>query len=215
MKHTIVSFFKQILLFIFKPLVFLIKPILFLIAYSPLFTLILLQSIPQYNIVSDLFGSNGLDVFSSVCICFLPMILAPLVGIGIYKNAQKITVVECLKFNSVKDKTGDILSYVVPYIISLMSFNVLSLNGLLSLLILIVILYPIYANSSLIYINPVLLLCGYRLYKVTVRHPISLEKSTEVPLLLISQSKNIIADKPIHCCNLSDKIYLEVNCAKR
>ena len=68
-------------------------------------------------------------------------------------------------------------------------------------------LYAIYANSSLIYINPLLSILGYRIYKVEFV-PL-LDKEEDVDAELLISRKRIRKNQEVSTCELSDGIYLD------
>lgn len=72
------------------------------------------------------------------------------------------------KVIKVKNKVHESLNYLVPYIISFMGFDLSKWQDWTSLFILLFILFIIYSNSNLLYINPILLLFKYKIYDAIV-----------------------------------------------
>lgn len=190
------------------------KYLLFGSAYSPLFTLILLHTLPSINL-ADLFPANIFDILRignlllPLLLSFIPIICAWFFGKYLYRRSAETTGIRYFYVKQYEDKTQEVLSYIIPYIISLMTVSILDLNSILSIIVLLVLLYPIYANSSMIYINPVLALMGYRLYNVTVEHPEPENSNHGLNIMLITRRKKIQNDTLISLHDISTGIYLE------
>jgi len=170
----------------------LIKFILFICAYSPLITIIGLQSVPEINLLT-------------IILCFIPIIFGIVFGMYLYHETSKQTGQEYFTIIHAEDKTQEILSYIVPYILSLMTINIHNMQGALIFLILFVVLYAIYVNSSLIYINPLLSLMGYKIYSVKTRDSTSKEEI----ITIITKKINLTVDQKICLHELADLVYLE------
>ena len=190
------------------------KLFLFISAYSPLFTLIILHSLPSINLV-DLLISDILDIqrigtlLLPIITSFFPIIFAWFFGKYLYKRAADTAGIRYFYVRKSEDKTQEVLSYIIPYIISLMTVSVLDLNSILSIIVLLVLLYPIYANSSMIYINPILALMGYRLYNVVVENPDVGSSNKGSNIMLITKRNKIQTDLQIALHDMSSGIYIE------
>ena len=136
--------------------------ILFLGDLLPLFLIGLLFSIQPINIFQLMF--------------FAVFLIISLIGIYYWRIALK----ESVKSNrdSRKDKTvikkvedrGSIYTiYVVTYIsvLPLLSRNI---EGFVSFLIILLIVYSLYINSDMLFYNPILALFGYKFYKVEIEN---------------------------------------------
>lgn len=172
----------------------LLKIILFLCAYSPLLSILLILWLPEIS-------------WCGILICLIPLLIAPLFGCFIfYKNKVESGQQSCI-VHSITDKTHDVISYIVPYILSLISLQIQDIRGLIIIIILLILLYAVYANSPMIYINPLLSLLGYRIYQVELTDK---EDSKPHEVMLISKGM-LKKDQGIKVCDLSDEIYLQVN----
>ena len=190
------------------------KVALFISAYSPLFTLIILHSIPPINLI-DLFPTGLLDIprigslLIPIILAFIPIIFAWFFGKYLYRRAAETSGIRYYYVKQSDDKTQEVLSYIIPYIISLMTVSILELNSIISIIVLLILLYPIYANSSMIYINPVLALMGYRLYNVTVENPEVESSNKESNIMLITRRNKVRTNTLISLHDISSGIYLE------
>ena len=190
------------------------KAALFISAYSPLFTLIILHSIPPINLI-DLFPTGLLDIprigslLIPIILAFIPIIFAWFFGKYLYRRSAETSGIRYFYVKQSDDKTQEVLSYIIPYIISLMTVSILELNSIISIIVLLILLYPIYANSSMIYINPVLALMGYRLYNVTVENPEVESSNKESNIMLITRRNKVRTNTLISLHDISSGIYLE------
>ena len=134
--------------------------LLFLGDLLPLFIIGLLFSLQPLSIIKLLF--------------FTLLLVISLIGIYYWRIALKDTV----KFNrdSRKDTTvikkvedrGSIYTiYMVTYIsvLPLLSRNI---EGLVSFLIILLIVYSLYINSDMLFYNPILALFGYKFYRAEI-----------------------------------------------
>ena len=190
------------------------KVALFISAYSPLFTLIILHSIPPINLI-DLFPTGLLDIprigslLIPIILAFIPIIFVWFFGKYLYRRSAETSGIRYFYVKQSDDKTQEVLSYIIPYIISLMTVSILELNSIISIIVLLILLYPIYANSSMIYINPVLALMGYRLYNVTVENPEVESSNKESNIMLITRRNKVRTNTLISLHDISSGIYLE------
>lgn len=170
----------------------LLKMFLFVCAYSPLISILLLQKIPE--ITWFWLGIAMLPMGVSVAFCCF-----------VYYSMKATTGCEYQSIQSIEDKTQDIISYVVPYIIAIISLDIDGVRGYLVVLILMLMLYTIYANSYLIYINPLLSLIGYKMYKAKL---IMEGETSNQDAIVISNVPTIMNDKSVETHELADNIYL-------
>ncbi len=71
-----------------------------------------------------------------------------------------------INVKKLKDKTSNALNYVIAYIIAFIGFEFQTWQDWVIFLLLIFIIFTIYTNSNLIFINPILNLIGYKIYKI-------------------------------------------------
>ena len=162
-----------------------IKILFFFSAYSPLFIILVLRYLAFDTIW--FWVSLGIIFFS----CY---ILYRIIKSRQNYNYTQETVLK------VKDETGNSLNYITGYFISFFDFKFEQWQDFVSFCILIFIISYIYLNSNLIYINPIINLLGYRIYRIYL--------SNNREYIVLSKDRKIIKDKKINLNNLTDNIYI-------
>lgn len=127
-----------------------IKWFLFLSSYIPLF---IIFTIKYYN-YSWLLGIVIFIILSSIFVLYFSIKRAEHMS-GDYYNLK-----------TVENKSNQFLEYILAYIIPLLGFNLTSISDIISLVLLFILIAILYIRSDLIYMNPVLSIIGYNLYKV-------------------------------------------------
>ncbi len=166
-----------------------VKALLFFSAYTPLFIILILKNIDPCNIF--FYISLGL------------LVLLNLILILIFRRVAKKINQKKVNIKEMKDKTSDALNYVFPYIIAFIGFEFQTWQDWVMFLLLIFIIFTIYTNSNLIFINPMLNLIGYKIYKI-----VTIDNSS---IIILSKKKKIDKNSILTIKNISDNIYLEVN----
>jgi hypothetical protein len=158
---------------------FWIKIGLFLSAYLPLFLILALK--------------NWLDciLLAILCIVFFYSLVWGIMLFVVKKSTSESFIVA-----EVENHSQDSLSYLVPYIISFMNFDFDKWNDYASLGILLIIIFYIYINSNLLYINPLLHFFNYRFYRIEAYDCEDIEKEHKLEINLISK----------HIVKLNEKI---------
>ena len=173
-----------------------LKLFLFICAYSPLISILLFLNLP-----------DAFPLWLLILIGIVPLGVALILCIFIYSKTKSISGCEPLYIEKIEDKTNEVVAYIIPYVLSIVSLQISGIRGVFVIGILLLMLFAVYANSSMIYINPLMTLVGYRLYKI--EYTANRNDTTKCHGLLIS--RKIIGNSPvISTCELSDGIYLEV-----
>lgn len=159
-----------------------IKISLFLSSYLPLWLIFFFslfindnyrnQMLNSYNCISNL--SDYTTIFNCMTpstyalFSFLILIIAPLAvlvfiiyGVNRDNNPDYITIKE--KENS----TSEYALYAVSYIIPFVANEILNLQNVVILLIMMSTIGSIYIQSNMFYLNPILNLFRYKLYKIS------------------------------------------------
>ncbi|GAC1387545.1 MAG: hypothetical protein NVS4B7_20650 [Ktedonobacteraceae bacterium] len=105
------------------------------------------------------------------------------------------------KITSLQRRDGDTMSYIASYIVPFATFPLDNWQTIAALIIFVLILLVVYVNSNMIYINPMLNLCGYHFYEVTVEH-------SESSHYLLTQ-QHVVRGKTIRVVRIGDGAYLE------
>lgn len=127
-----------------------VKVILFLSSYIPLFVIIMIRNYEQQDLVIAL----GI-VIATVLIILVIVFWKVRSVSGKYLKIEKIENL---------NRVG--LEYFITYIIPFLAINFLEIKDLLALGVIFFVMGVIYIKSDLIYMNPILNLAGFNLYKV-------------------------------------------------
>jgi len=166
---------------------FWVKILLFISAYTPLFLIFILRYI-DFN---TLYFWIGIFVLIVVNLIWIPVFR---IAKGWTKN--RFTVKKSI------NRTSDALNYIIAYIIAFLGFQFDKWQDWTALIILLTVIFFIYVHSNLIFVNPLLNICGYKIHDVEV---------IESGHLILITRKNILKENEnIQVKNLSDNIYLEV-----
>jgi hypothetical protein len=169
---------------------FWVKIGLFLSAYLPLFLILAIK--------------NWFNLYATAI--FLFVALYSCIWFFIIWVVKKETT-DSFKIISVENKTKDALTYLVPYIISFIGFDLNRWQDLTSLFILLVILFAVYAKSDLLYINPLLALFGYQVYRVEVKKIAAGCDDKKWDITVLTSEKMKVGDD-IEVRDLSDNVFL-------
>lgn len=181
---------------------------LFISSYLPLFFLIIVRQITE-NFKFLHFGGFsifGFEIFSTKFLLSFILIFFSIVGLfGYWQTLRNIEEVAKngfpVKVLDVKNKNSESIGYIATYIIP---FLFQSFNGwyeCFSVLFLMMIIYRIYINSSLILINP-LLSFKFAIYEIEY---LELNKSKNG--LIISRNKYLQDDANIKIYEIGHKLY--------
>lgn len=125
--------------------------------------------------------------------------------------AVKKGTAEKYKVIKVKNKVHESLNYLIPYIISFMGFDLTKWQDWTSLFILLLILFVVYSNSNLLYINPILLLFKYKFYDAEVCNLLGCGESRYEILLITKKPINLNGEVALKDIDNSNKVFLGVD----
>lgn len=168
---------------------FWVKLGLFLSAYLPLFLILAIKN--WYNVTATLIVlAVGLYSF----IWFLVIWI------------RKRETTDTFRVFNVENKSKDALTYLVPYIISFIGFDMNKWQDLTALFVLLVILFVVYVNTDLLYINPLLTLFNYQMYGIEVgKVAAGCDKKWEITVL---SPDKIRTGDDLNVRDLSDNVFL-------
>ncbi|PWB88077.1 hypothetical protein [Methanobrevibacter thaueri] len=174
------------------------KLILFLSAYIPLFIII---GIKYFLKLIYYIHIPYLKLIIPIPIIPITILIVIIILIHYFKKIIDNSKSETEKFfevNRIEDKNDIILTYLVPYFFSFVSVN--SFEEFICCIVIFLIIFMIYINSEILYINPLFIFSGYNFYKIY-------SKNTNI--LLISQiDVNRRLNKKIGAKQLSTKVYM-------
>lgn len=148
-----------------------VEAIIFLSAYYPLFLILLIRDITDKTSGLN-FGplSWGVQVSWYALVLFLISSLASLIVAPLIRSL--LTHQEggtAIKIHEVSQVRGDMLNYTLPFLIGLFAFNYESIQTIISLLVFLIFIFSFVHKEQISLLNPMFLLMGIRLYKVTYK----------------------------------------------
>lgn len=174
------------------------KSILFLSAYIPLFIIIGIKYF--FKLIYNM-QIPYLKLTIPIPIIPIIILIVIIILIHYFKKIINNSKSETEKFfdvNRIDEKNDIILTYLVPYFFSFVSVS--SFEEFLCCIVIFIIIFMIYVNSEILYINPLFIFSGYNFYKIY-------SKNTNI--LLISQiDVNRRLNKKIGAKQLSTKVYM-------
>ena len=146
---------------------------LFLVSYIPLFLILIIQQLYKYihYLVWGGFNSESIFLFIKYFGAISILILASLVGVlGLWilirnlhmrakSSGEAVTIID------IENKNSESISYLFTYLIPFVFQDLSEFISVLSVIILLVVTYLIYTNSSMLLINPTISM-WYSLYEI-------------------------------------------------
>jgi cbb3-type cytochrome oxidase subunit 3 len=105
------------------------------------------------------------------------------------------------KVTEVEKRDENVVSYIASYLIPFVSFPLDTFEHIAVLLIFVGVLFILYVNSNMIYINPMFNMIGFHLYEIRI-------ESDQVSHYLIARQL-IRPDRMLYYVEISDNVYLE------
>lgn len=127
-----------------------VKILLFLVSYIPLFIILLIKN-----------NDNDVLVYSILILVFVPLVLIYFM----YKSVKNISG-DYVKIDKIENVNRISLEYFVAYIIPFLDFKLNEIPDALSLIILLLFMCFIYVKSDLLYLNPILNILGFNVFKI-------------------------------------------------
>lgn len=159
-----------------------VKIFLFLSSYIPLF---LVLAIKNYT--------NPHAVMAMSILILVPFLFL----IYTFHKASRMSG-EYVEITSIENRSNQFLEYIIAYIIPFLGFNLNSVPDLISVLIIFIMIGVLYIKSDLIYMNPILNLLNYTLYKVNTKNrelmiisKNEIDKTKKVRVYLISKNVGV------------------------
>jgi len=141
----------------------LFRSCLFISSFFPLYILLILDNYNYFNTLDKIklllkFTNYNASMFFLVTLFLILISIATLISILYQKQNERHT------FNKIVKTEDDLLSYIVTYLLPLLSVNIVQLNSLIMNLALFALLGFIYVKNNLIYLNPLFLFFGYNIF---------------------------------------------------
>ncbi|MDU9377094.1 hypothetical protein McpSp1_17400 [Methanocorpusculaceae archaeon Sp1] len=167
---------------------------MYLSAYLPLFLLLMVL--------------NEFQIFT-ILLFTISLVGVVLWGVMLYLRKQETS--ENFTVGSVENISKDVVAYIIPYFISLLNYDLTKWKDLFVLLFLLVLLLIIYIRGNLLYVNPILLVLGYHIYRLHVYKPLSVNTDPKnricQEIILMSSEKTRIKDD-ITIISLQGDLYM-------
>lgn len=172
------------------------KVIMFISSYVPLYIVLILKEILQKylklkaDVIQFKLSNIYISEFDDIVIIILSIIsfLSILVLIVTVKKSLKTTQEE-YRVISIENKTANYyFSYVGLYFLPCVGMTIGNIVDCFILLAIMIIIGFVYVSNDLIYINPVLILFGYRVYAITI-NKVNASKNIEINKIAITKCK--------------------------
>ncbi|MBC1530465.1 hypothetical protein HB825_05870 [Listeria booriae] len=136
---------------------------LFVSSYLPLYVLLLISFIFDVDIKLKNFFENlsveSMYAIGLILLCLLSVVVLSRL-IFFKKGNERISIPDSYK------TTGDnVISYIMTYVVPMLSLDFRSLDSILINLLLFICIGVIYVSNNLVYLNPVIALLGYHVYE--------------------------------------------------
>ena len=192
------------------------KILLFFSAYTPLFVLLLLKFCSQiFQWLQKLPVDNSIQpfffFFPSLREVVLLLILITIIVIpnlvlwGILRETKGTNNPLIVKISQINEMNHLYIGYLMSYVIPFVSFSFTDIFDIAAIILLLSLVCFIYVNSNLLYVNVMLSISGYNLFKIT--------DSEGNEYRLITTNKNLIPGHDIRIApvsDLSEKFYLDI-----
>ena len=129
--------------------------LLFISAYSPLF---LILAVKDFDFVTTKCFKHPLAISIMLGLAALSILLLFLSVLSITRGNMSV------KVKSLNNRSGDLINYTIPYIVSFFGFDLSKTEDVVSLSIFLLLMLFLTIKSKSIFMNPILLLAGYNLY---------------------------------------------------
>jgi len=167
-----------------------LKLILFFSSYSPLFLIIALLNIEldKVNTIKDIMPSDKLWLI----ITMFALFIVP--NIILFALIKRVKSFQPMKehINTFINKNSDVMNYIVTYLIPFLSFNFDKLNQTIAFAILILVLAIVYIHSNIFYVNPILIIFGFKIYDINGKYivitKITVKRNKKLKLFRIQEN---------------------------
>jgi hypothetical protein len=145
-----------------------LKLVLFLSSYSPLFLIIAILNVK----LNDIYKVKDIIPQDKIWLVIVMLALFILPNAILFYLIKRVRFFQPIKekTNSFINKNSDVMNYIVTYLIPFLSFNFDKLNQTIAFAILIFVLAIVYIHSNIFYINPILIISGYKIYEINDKY---------------------------------------------
>ncbi len=168
--------------------------LIFISAYSPLSVILMIQD----------FDFKKTYRFAH------PQFVWPVFALSLISCIVLWATVRFLKVSSppvvikkVSNRSGELINYSIPYMISFFILDLGSLNQILSFAFFMFIMYWLTIKTHNIYINPILACMGYNLYDVTYE-----SNGKEYEAFFLLRGERLRSEETCRCVEVSEQLIL-------
>lgn len=162
------------------------RALLFLSSYAPLFLILAMRGWRENRHLAVTLG-----------IIALLSILALIIFLQYARKLQPSLMV----IVSVKSRDGDVMSYIVTYLLPFLAIKLSDSMDIASLGLLLFVVGILYVNSNLIHTNPILSIMGYHLFEI--------EDENKKTTTLICKRSYVKTGSKIRVVSIGDYVLLE------
>jgi hypothetical protein len=130
--------------------------VFFLSSYAPLAPIIIFK---DYDLKTHTFRNPT----AVVIVASIAVVAGALLFVAMGRIRHGVLV----RVNAVSNKSGELVNYTIPYMISFFGFDLSDANAIFAFLFFLGLMYVLTVRTQNIFINPLLAVCGWALYEVT------------------------------------------------
>ncbi len=145
--------------------------LIFLSSYSPLALIVVIKDLNEVTMIPN-----------HLATAMIILVVALLSCVVVRTAAKKIQGGVPVKITKVSNKSGDMFTYTIPYMISFYNFNLGDWKTLLCLSVFMTLMFALSYKTQNVFVNPILALAGYGLYDCQFK-----DGSKEMQGLLLSK----------------------------
>lgn len=182
---------------------------LFLVSFLPLFIILIIKSSLEYQCLWRNIFNLSLKHFFWLVITML-MIIPLMAMLFKFFYMKLITkdrrITKCI--TRISDVDDSIVSYIVTYIIPLTSLSYNSpMSDYIANILLFSVVMVIYIRMDLLYLNPIFILFGLNVYKVTIDNQVKFLLTNATFAQLSSKTKD--KEEPVKLIKMSNNLFFK------
>jgi hypothetical protein len=170
---------------------------LFLSAYSPLFALLVLRILlDNYKVITEW------NLFSvGISLIFIVVLFSNFILYYLLRKSKKDDNYKHITIKHKENLNHVYLEYLVTYIIPFLNINYSNIKDIFLLFLLLMVVCFMYLKSNLIYVNPMINLFGYNLFKI--------DDPFQNEYMLLTKQNKLLLDVSIKAVSIHENIIME------
>lgn len=174
---------------------FIASILIFISAYSPLSIIFLIQDFDTHNMTLK----HPVLIWQIIGVSLLSCIIVWAAVYFIKGSRPPVTI------KKVSNRSGELINYSIPYMISFFVMDLGNTKLLLSFLFFMIIMFVITLKTHNIFVNPILACMGYNLYDVTYERD---GNECEDFFLIKTKGQRLTNGESCRIVELSEQLYL-------